>query len=150
MDEFNLLCFAKEYKDLIEVFYFIILMIGVVIAFVTLRANTEAQRALRSPGLFIFHPTNGDPIETLVIKNSGNIIATDINISVSENKLFPRLRLWLKIGKIELLQIPLLENEDEASIFIHGSELKKSSNIVVKVTYRSPFHNTKLKFTKSI
>ena len=144
--------FITERIAFLENLYYVILMIGVIIAYFTLRANTKAQRALRSPGLFIYRPEGTDAINGLRIKNIGSIIAMNINIYVSDGKRYSRIKQWLHIEKPEHIGISSLEAAKEGeesnsiSIFRGDSKLKKNSRIYVKVTYYSPFfYNVKIK-----
>jgi hypothetical protein len=125
------------WKDVVEIIYYIALTGGVFIAWRNLRAMVKAQRTLRSPELYVYCPTGTDPINGLVIINKGNVIATNIIIKVSEKrKLSTLLKKLPKCSK----KIPLLEKNDEITIFGSGISLNEFSNIKVKVKYNSPYH----------
>lgn len=132
-------------KDKIEVIYFIFLMFGVVIALIQLSANTKAQRALRSPMLYIYCPKGADPINGLMLKNEGNAIATNITVKISEKtNPYYRIKLYLcnkrvlsTAKKIEII------NRDAEELIV-GNELYNAPVIRVKVIYCSPFHNKKI------
>jgi len=151
MDE--LLCFIGKWKILIEVISYIVLIVGVIIAYFQLRDNTKAQQALRSPLLYIYCPENADSINGLVIRNGGNVIATNITINVSEkmNLCSRIIRYWRK-GKVLSLKntIPLfnIEKKDER-IFGDSRIFDNVQNIKVKITYHSPFHSRKMKIKRS-
>lgn len=143
-------CFVDKWKNLIEVVYYFFLIFGVVIAYFQLRAHTIAQQALRSPLLYIHCPPNADPINGLVIKNGGDVIAININIYVSERmSKFSRMILSLSNKKAPTSKknIPLLEIGQEDKIFREDSNLNLNdfTKIIVEVTYNSPFHHRKMK-----
>ena len=152
MDE--LFCIIEKWKVLIEVLYYLVLIFGVVIAYIQLRANTIAQQALRSPLLYLHCPKNADPINGLVIKNGGDVIATNINIYVLEKiNIFSRIILCLRNKKLPSSKknIPLLENDHEEEIFTYDSDLNLNefTNIRVETTYHSPFHHRKMKIVNN-
>ena len=151
MDDF--FCFIEKWKVLIEVLYYLVLIVGVIIAYFQLRANTKAQQALRSPLLYIYCPEGADPINGLVIRNEGNVIATNIIINVSEKiNLCSRTIRYLRKEKVLSLKntIPLFKDgKKDESIFGDSRIFDNVPNITVKITYHSPFHRRKMKIKRS-
>ena len=137
----------KEWNlsDWLGIIYHIVLVGGVVIACIQLIANKKAQQALRSPLLYIYCPKNADIINSLMLKNGGNVIATNITIFVTE-KTTLCLRIKLFVCRKKPLStkktLPLLKEDDEYKII--SNELNNSSNIKIRVTYYSPFHSRKM------
>jgi len=129
----------ENWKVIIKVLQFVLLIVGSIIAYRQLRANTEAQRALRSPQIYVFRPKGADPINGLVIKNAGEVIAMNITIKVSEKR--ERNNILKKLPKNSTKFIPLLAKEEgEKSIFINSLNPNNFSNINVKVKYYSPYY----------
>jgi len=145
----DIICFVDKWKDFTEFIYFLVVIVGVVIAYIQLRANTKAQQALRSPELYIYCPEGGDPINALLIKNEGDVMAIKVTIYVTEKvSLFYRIwkRLTNKKVPSSIKKLDLLKKSDEKkSIYENESVATNFSNVKVKITYYSPFHNTKMK-----
>lgn len=144
----NFLFLVNKYKDLIEVLYFLVVIVGVVIAYIQLRANTKAQQALRSPLINIYCPKHADPINGLTIRNVGDIIATNITIFVSEEiNPLSRIILFLRRKRVPSSKkwLSSLEKEEMPSIYNNNIKSNLFSNIKVEITYHSPFHHSKMK-----
>jgi hypothetical protein len=91
---------------------------------------------------YIYHPKDADPINGLLIKNVGNVIATNVTIEVSEVKK-QKIHWGNEKGLSTKTTFPLIIIDEDVPII--NSKLHNVPEIKVKVIYHSPFNNREIK-----
>jgi len=139
----NLLCFAYKYLTIAEFLNYIFVVLGVIVAVISLRyayeqlkinnqqlrMNTEAQQDVLAPRLAVFY--NGDKIKKSFITNIGKIAAKQIDITIvaftnEEN------------AKPKTFEVPLeILDVHEVRDIMEGIDTSKIHTIEVSVSYQS-------------